>query len=299
MGKSGSVASPVPTISSWGKGWEGLGYVVSYMSKIEDALKKAAEARQLQRVDQSFLDGDSQQFIPLPKKELDQSVLIHNRLITLTSPRSVVAEEYKKLRTRILRLTKADFQNTILITSAVAGEGKTLTALNLAITITQGLHETVLLVDCDLRDPSVHKALGIEPTHGLSDYLTKNVDLSKLLVKTEISKLTLLLAGELPPNPSELLAGEKMQTLVNDVKSRYGNRYIIFDSPPLLPTIDPSILGKQVDGVILVVQAGRTARDDVASALKLLAGMNVLGVVLNDVEPIVSSNKYGRYGYGL
>lgn len=262
------------------------------MSRIEEALKKAAQNRKLERVDQSFIEADPLELIPLSKGEIDKSLLHHNRLVTLTSPQSAVTEQYKKLRTRILQLTKEKSQNTLMITSAIAGEGKTLTSFNLAVTVTQGLQETVLLVDCDLRKPSIHKLLGIKPTYGLSDYLTKNVDLSKLLVKTDISKLTLLLAGDPLLSPSELLASEKMQNLVKEIKNRYRDRYIIFDSPPLLPTIDPSILGKQVDGVILVIQAGRTAREDVVNALKLLDGMNVLGVVLNDLEPISSNYQY-------
>jgi len=265
------------------------------MSKIEEALKKASQARQIHRVDQTFTEVDPLDLVPPSKKGLERPLLIRNRLITLTAPQSLVAEQYKKLRTRVLQLTKARFQNTLMVTSAIAGEGKTLTALNLAITIAQGLHETVLLVDCDLRKPSVHRFLGIESKYGLSDYLSKNVDLSKLLVKTDISKLTLLLAGNLPPNPSELLASEKMQSLVKELKNRYPNRYIIFDSTPLLLTTDPNILGAQVDGVILVVQAGRTAREDVVSAMKLLEDMNVLGIVLNDVENVSSNYYYYHY----
>jgi len=264
------------------------------MSRIEEALKKASQARQLQRVQETLVNQDPGEFIPLPKKGLEKSVLAKSRLVTLTAPQSPEAEQYKKLRTRILKLTKPNSQNALMITSALANEGKTLTALNLAVAITQGIHETVLLVDCDLRRPSLHKLLGIDVKYGLSDYLTKNVDLSKLLVKTEISKLTLLLAGNPPQNPSELLASEKMQDLVKELKTRYNNRYVIFDSTPLLPTTDPSVLGPQVDGIILVVQAGRTPREDVANALKLLEGMNVLGVVLNGLSTI-SRRYYYHY----
>jgi exopolysaccharide/PEP-CTERM locus tyrosine autokinase len=206
----------------------------------------------------------------------------------------MIAEQYKKLRMRLFQLTKPNRQNVIMITSAISGEGKTLTSLNLAVTITQGLQETVLLVDCDLRKPSLHKLLGIETKYGLSDYLTKDIDLSKLLIKTDINRLTLLLAGQIPNNPSELLGSEKMQNLVQELKDRYDNRYIIFDSAPVLPTTDPIILGTQVDGVILVIQAGRTPREDVTSALKLLDGVNVLGTVLNSTEQI-SSKYYYEY----
>ncbi|HWP47816.1 MAG TPA: XrtA-associated tyrosine autokinase [Candidatus Limnocylindrales bacterium] len=264
------------------------------MSKIEEALKKAAQERQLQRVSETLTDPDSLKVIPPPKKGLEKPLLIRHRLITLTAPQSPAAEQYKKLRTRILQLTKPDFQNTLMVTSAVAGEGKTLTALNLAITIAQGLQETVLLVDGDLRKSSLHKLLGIEPKYGLSDYLTRHLDLSKILIKTEINKLTILPAGNLPPNPAELLASQKMHNLIKEIKNRYEDRYVIFDTTPLLPTTDPNILGTQMDGVILVVQAGRTAREDVVNALKLLEGMNVLGIVLNNVHQ-VSSNYYYHY----
>lgn len=266
------------------------------MSKIEEALKKAAQARQLQRIDSMLTDPESVKVTPPSKKPLEKSLLLRNRLVTLTAPQSIEAEQYKKLRTQILQRTKPNFQNTLMITSAIAGEGKTLTAFNLAIAIAQGVHETVLLVDCDFRRPCIHKLLDIEPKYGLSDYLTKNIDLSKLLVKTEINKLTILPAGQMPLNPSELLASEKMKSLVKEIKHRYQDRYILFDSAPLLPTTDPSILARQVDGVILVVQAGRTPRADVTSALKLLEGVNVLGVVLNSLD-VISPNYYYYYDY--
>jgi protein-tyrosine kinase len=202
-------------------------------------------------------------------------------LVSLLEPKSPAAEQFKRLRTLIMRRMKSDMGNSILVTSAVQGEGKTTTALNLAISIAQGMNETALVIDTDLRKPGVHTHLGIGAKRGLVDYLRGECDLPELLVRTEIPKLSILPSGEPPENPSELLASDRMSRLVREVKSRYDNRFIIFDSSPINIFADTAILAPQTEGVLLVVKDGATPRDYVKRAISQLDGAKLIGLVLN------------------
>nr|MDA8387532.1 polysaccharide biosynthesis tyrosine autokinase [Nitrospiraceae bacterium] len=191
----------------------------------------------------------------------------------------------------------ADSLNTIMITSSQIGEGKTLTAVNLAAAIAGEIDHTVLLVDADLRNPTVHKYLGMEPGGGLSDYLKGGVKLGDVLIKTGIGKLVVLPAGNPPDNPSELLSSDRMKALVKELKDRYKDRYIIFDSSPLLVTADPISLAGYMDGVLLVVQSARTTPKAARKALSLLKGCRVLGSVFNNVPGYLAGHIY-PYNYG-
>lgn len=218
----------------------------------------------------------------------------YSHLLISNGTDPAIVEQYKMLRTYVLQHRNGNPPRTLLITSTVQGEGKSTVAANLAIAIARSVHEHVLLIDCDLREPSLHRLFGLKPDRGLADYLRRgNIELSELLLRTGIDKLSFLPAGPRAADAAELLASERMRSLLAEVRSRYDDRYIILDSTPLLPTTDPSILARQVDALLLVVRAGKVNREMVARQLEAVGRDKLLGVVFNAVEPgPASSYKY-------
>lgn len=166
-------------------------------------------------------------------------------LISLLEPKSMAAEQFRKLRSHLWR-TEHEVR-TLMVTSPLPKDGKTLVATNLAVALAQGLHDHVLLVDCDFRRPNLHTVFGVHPQGGLADYLAGKGELSRYLLKTPVPKLTLLPLGTLPSNPSELLASRGMRELVREIRDRYPDRYVLFDSTPVLPTTESNILATQVE----------------------------------------------------
>jgi capsular exopolysaccharide synthesis family protein len=194
-----------------------------------------------------------------------------------------------------------------MVTSAAAGEGKTFVAANLAAGIAHDLHFHALLVDCDLRSPSLSRWFGVQNGHGLSDYLVGRRQLPDLLMKTEMEMLRVLTGGSAQQKPVELIGSKRMEALVRELKSRYNDRYIIFDATPLLATSEPEVLARLVDGILIVVRAGVTPRETVKQAIASLDPNKILGFVLNDVEfkssglfsrYFGSDGYYSKYGYG-
>jgi receptor protein-tyrosine kinase/non-specific protein-tyrosine kinase len=185
-----------------------------------------------------------------------------------------------------------------MVSSANAAEGKSITAVNLAVSLAQSIDHTVLLVDADLRSPSLHSYFGIEPSFGLSDYLRGEQDLSRMLIKTGFGKLVLLPAGSPSEHPAELLSSDRMKALVHEMKHRFRDRYVIFDSTPLLVTADALSLGSYMDGILFVIQEGNTSEKAAKQALALMKDWNVLGAVFNDVSPYLARIiPYHYYGY--
>jgi protein-tyrosine kinase len=212
--------------------------------------------------------------------EIPREILKENRLIALFDE-SPLVNQYKVLKTQILQRMKLEGLNTLLVTSAKEKEGKSLTAANLAISLAKELPYTVLLVDADLRMPSLGSFFGLPQARGLSDFFLDDLPLAELLVSPGIDKLTLLPGNESLGNSAEVISSPKMKQLVEEMKHRYHDRFIIFDSAPLLGYADSMILSQYVDGVILVVEYGKTQRDEVEKAFQLLQGSNVIGTVLN------------------
>lgn len=253
------------------------------MGKITDALKKAAEDR-LARIDKK----PEHSYVVKVDPKVTKNLNIDPHVVTFSDPTSPVSEQYKTLRTNLLSLSSAKKPiKTIAITSAIHNEGKTITALNLAITLAHDLNKkSILFVDADLRKSRVPKILGIDGKieGGLSEYLQNGHTLDSVLIKTPIENLTLLPAGSIPKHPAELLSTHKMRDLLKILKTHFD--YIILDTPPIIPVTDPSVIGAQVDGVVVVVQAGRTQRNVVKSAKHLLdqARVKVLGYVMTSVE---------------
>ncbi len=194
-----------------------------------------------------------------------------------------------------------------MVTSALQGEGKTFVAANLAVGIAFDLHLHALLVDCDLRNPSLGEHFGLTDGKGLSDFLVGKESIPNLITHTKLERLTLISGGSIPVNPAELVGSKKMEAMVEEIKNRYDDRYIIFDTTPILATSEPEILTKLVDGIILVVRAGFTPRETVQQAINLIGKEKLLGVILNQVEfkssglfkkYFGSNGYYNSYGYG-
>jgi protein-tyrosine kinase len=224
---------------------------------------------------------------------LDLCRLADNRCVALLAG-SGEAESYRVLRTRILQKTGEGAGTTVMITSAVPGEGKTLTAINLALTFAREFKQTALLVDCDLRQQRIHEYCGFAGDRGLADYLLGNVPLEDLIVWPGIEKLTLISGGRTVRESSEIIGSPRMEALVKDLKSRYPERYVFFDVPPVLAGADALAFAPFVDHILFVVRAGETPLPEIRRALQLLPQEKLLGLVLNRADVPLSRYDYGQ-----
>ncbi len=189
--------------------------------------------------------------------------------------------------------------NTIMVTSSLAGEGKSFTAINLAMSIATELDNTVMLVDADVARPSVLRILGLPPSPGLLDMLLDDkVDLSQMLLRTNIEKLSILPSGTPHPRATELLASDAMTALVDDLSKRYADRIIIFDSPPLLLTTEARVLATHMGQIVMVVHAEKTLQSDVKQALATIEDCPVKMLVLNQARSTLGVGYGDGYGYG-
>lgn len=207
---------------------------------------------------------------------------------------STSAEAYRMLRTSVMLSTAGHPPKTILITSGQPGDGKTTTVFNTAIAFTQ-LNAQVLIVDCDMRKPRMHKVVQVERGQGLSNFLSGSTELEGLIRPTAIKNLSFMSCGPVPPNPSELISSGKMRELLAIVGERFD--YVLIDSPPVVSVTDPMILSTMVDGVILVAKSGKTRNEVLRRAYQDMAsvGAKMLGVVLNDFN--VRRENYDYYYY--
>lgn len=191
-------------------------------------------------------------------------------------------DDYKVLRTQIIHRSKSKNGRSVMITSARSGEGKTVTAVNLAVTFSREFNQTVLLVDGDLRKQDIHTCMGIENDLGLVDYLVGNRSLKDLIIWPGIEKLTVISGGNgMTEGSTELLGSLKMKALVCEMKARYDDRFVLFDVPPVLEGADAMAFAPLVDSVVMVVEVGRTPLADIKAALELLPNDTFLGFVLN------------------
>lgn len=213
--------------------------------------------------------------------EVPQPILRQKRVVTGFAP-CEFTDAYKILRTQVLQRLNENHWNVLAITSPGTGEGKTLTALNLAVSLAMEVDYTVLLVDANLRHPSLHEHLGLPGKPGLSDYLLEDTPLPELLVHPEgIDHLTVLPGGSALLNSAEMLNSPKMSRLVDELKNRYAGRIVIFDLPPVLDAADAMAFSPYVDATLLVVEEGKTTRSEIENAVDMLSSTNILGTVLN------------------
>ena len=257
------------------------------MSTIYEALEKAEQERNRQKTRERVEERPrvKREVISLPTRQLDLPSF------PLFQTGSLAAEQFRKLRSYLMKLPP---MSTIMVTSATQGEGKTFVSANLAVGIAFDLDLHALLVDCDLRNPSLIKQFGLPEGKGLSDYLIGDETIPDLLMKTRLEKLTLLPGGSLQENPAELVGSKRMEDLIEEMKSRYRDRYVIFDSTPVLATSEAEVLSKMVDGVIFVIGAGKTPREVIQQAINSLGKDKILGIVLNQIE-FKSSGLFNRY----
>jgi len=226
--------------------------------------------------------------------ELNTETILNNRCVCI-EPTSPEIDCYKVLRTKIQLLTRKKGWNTVMITSPQPAEGKTLTAVNLALTFSKVYNQTVLLVDCDLRHQNIHKLLGFQSNSGLMNYLLKDQPLEELIIWPGVDNLTLISGGRTMNNSSELLGSPQMKTLIQEMKSRYEDRYVIFDTSPVLIGDDAIALAHCIDSIIMVVEEGRTTMKDIRKALEILPREKFLGFVLNRQTGALTDKYYGYY----
>ena len=273
------------------------------MSRIEKALEKAIQMRESTKTTYPEPGNNIEVRGPssLPEFQIREIMIdpsaVDRHIVCITDPLSSASEQYRKLRARILAATKQDFHNTIMVASADVGEGKSITSINFAVALAQEIDHTVLLVDADLRKPSIHRYLGIKADRGLSDYLSGKVDLSDVLIHTGVGKLVLLPAGTPSRNPAELLSSNRMYDLVQEMKHRYRDRYVIFDTSPVLVSADAISMSSHVDGVLFVIHAAKTPEKTVKKAIGLLQSAPIWGVVYNNVPDYLGKNLHPYYYY--
>jgi protein-tyrosine kinase len=260
------------------------------MGKIYEALELA------RRVESKPQDkGNSPLF-------LERGLSLGRELVVVHQPDSVLAESFRFLRAKITKPASGRPPRTILVTSSLMDEGKSFVAANLAVTISQSVDEFVLLIDADLRKPSIAAIFGVpDQIDGLSTYLEGNTPLPSLLRKTSLDKLVILPAGQSSDAPAEMLSSEKMKALIGEVRDRYPDRHVVIDSPPVELAPETSVVANEVDGILFVARYGQTPRHVLKSALAKLQRDKILGVIFNDCSETLKIYKgygdYSKYGY--
>ena len=253
----------------------------------------------------SKLEADTQP-VPLSRRvEIDLDVLTAAGIVSPNSPRSQIADQFRVIKRPLISNAMGKGAsviangNLIMVTSALPGEGKTFTAINLAMSIATELDYTVMLVDADVARPSVMSVLGLPTGPGLLDLvLDEAKDLSGMLLRTNIDKLTILPSGTPHARATELLASDAMIRLLNDMAKRYPDRIIVFDSPPLLLATESRVLASHMGQIVVVVQAEKTLQSDIAQALATIEACPVKLMLLNQARTTFKGGYELGYGYG-
>jgi len=267
------------------------------MSKLNQALEKAKKNRQeMEREESRSIESAESRTGPItpaqdkPLKpvysstkviECDADLLQRNRVVSICTRDE--SDGLKILRTQILNTMSEEGKNTLMITSANPGEGKTLTAINLAISFSHQFNKTVLLVDGDIKKPTIHTYMGLDDGPGLADCLVDKNPITDGLVNPGMDRIVIFRGGRPHTNSAELLGSEKMKALLKEMKERYPERFIIFDTSSVLTSADPLVLANLVDGILLVVEAENTKKEDVLKVLEMLKNKPIIGTVFNKV----------------
>lgn len=236
--------------------------------------------------------------------ELDLDRLSASNLVTPAAPRSLVADQFRVIKRPLISNAMGKGSaaparaNLIMVTSAVAGEGKSFTSVNLAMSIAAELDNTVMLVDADVARPSLPRMLGVPEGPGLLDLLDGSSEMANVLLKSNIDKLTIMRSGTPHARATEMLASDAMRHLLEDISKRYPDRIIIFDSPPLLLTTEARALAMNMGQIVVVVHAGKTLQTDVQRALSTIEACPLKLMLLNQIRaPAHEASGFG-YGYG-
>lgn len=251
------------------------------MGKITSALKKAAEERM----------GHIEKMNRI--KERDKLIIkmmgeskINSNIVTYFDPKALISEQYKTLRTNILSMNKGKPPRTFIITSSIYAEGKTVTSLNLSVSLAQSVNNPkVLLIDADMRKGKMAKYLGVDQKEGLAEVLQEKCKPEDALFHLDnMDNLAFMSSGEVPENPAELLASDYMRQLLSDMRKKFD--FVLIDTPPIISVTDAGIIGPLTEGVLMVIQAGRTQRGIVRRSEELLyqCHTKVIGHVLTNIE---------------
>lgn len=235
---------------------------------------------------------------------LDLEALEKLGVVTPQAPRSTVADQYRVIKRPLIRnamgkgASTITHGNLIMVTSALAGEGKSFTSINLAMSIANEMDHTVMLVDADVARPSLPRMLGVPQGPGLLDVLNGSADMRDVLLRTNVEKLTVLPSGDPHPRATELLASDAMRQLLDDIATRYPDRIVIFDSPPLLLTTESRVLATNMGQIVMVVHADKTRQSDVQHALSTIDNCPLRMLVLNQARTASTDGYAAGYGYG-
>ncbi len=266
------------------------------MGKVSNALSKAAESEAMEMNEKKTGQSGKAAGSGKKRKGPDVPEQWDERFRFGLNNMPEVAENIRTLRTRILYPVMGKTPRSILVTSASPGEGKSFICANLALSLSQGVDSYCLVVDCDLRRPAQHTLFGISNVKGLSDYLQNKEVLEDLIVKGGVPKLSVLPCGPVPANPSELSGSSNMVALIEELESRYDDRLIVLDSPPLNAAAETAILAQQVDGVVLVVRHGQSRREHIRALVETIGRDKVIGVVFNAYKMnLLDSRVFGYY----
>ena len=273
------------------------------MGNIADALEKAG----VDLIDQQGLDAEGNRLpddgeSDRPRQRISPSEPWDERLDMIANESVYAAESFRVLRSQILFPEDGrPAPRTVMVTSSAPAEGKSMVAVNLALALARGVDQYALLVDCDLRRPTLAKILGLGSVgkRGLANYLNHEAEIQDLILRTSVSKLSLLPSGPPPVNPAELLSSGRMKELIAELHDRYSDRFVIFDSPPFQAAAEANVLAKAVDGVVIVVGYGKSDRRKVKAMVETLGPDKVYGVVFNGLKGNYIKNKlfdaYGNY----
>jgi len=276
------------------------------MSRIEKAIEKATKLRDSKSDETQSRKTETSRPPVIATEQVTEKIAceinranIDPHVVAIHEPDSPIAEEYRKLISSIVRMNKRQksFRNVLVITSSIGGEGKSMTAVNLAITMAQNYEHTVLLIDADVRRPSIHKYLNIKPGAGLCECINDGIDVGSTFMETGLGKMKFMTSGKHPGNPIELFSSKKMRDIIDELKHRYADRYIIIDTPPVLPFSETRMLCSLADGVIFVVKDGLTTLRNIEESMEVLDDSTVLGIVYNHVsmESVSESYHYDYY----
>jgi protein-tyrosine kinase len=255
----------------------------------EERKRKAKEKPSLSLFVEKAVLSREEPTLKFPKEEMKGLRLPprEEAPVLIARPDSFPAEEFRKLKTQIfLRLpTPPHF---ILVTSAVPQEGKTMVAVNLALAISHEIHKKAILIDGDLRKPSI-RLEGYPNSKGLSDYLLNQTPLSEILLNSEAENLQVIPSGHSTEKSAELIGSKRMSELFGSLREFGDDTFVVIDSPPILSTAEPTLLSKMVDGVILVVMGNRTPRESVRRAVKSIDLKKIIGIVFNQIDVDLSN----------
>ncbi len=274
------------------------------MSRVYRALERAEEERKkkakgepsLEIFEEKTVLSREEPTLKFPKKETAELglPLKGEAPVIIVRPETFAAEEFRKLKTKIFHHLPNP-PHFILVTSTAPGEGKTMVTVNLALAISQEIHKKAILIDGDLRKPSIHLEAYPNPK-GLSDYLLNQTPLSDILLNSEAESLQIIPAGSSTRKSAELIGSRKMSELFRSLRELRDDTYVIIDSSPIISTSEATLLSKLVDGIILVVMGGRAPRESIRRAVKSIDRQKIIGIVFNQID-INPSSYYSKYYY--